>query len=218
VTSPRSSATSAALLLGVAVGAFGAVFGLQAVDAGLSVPQASVMSLFVFTGASQVTAVSVVAGGGSQLAALGSALLLAARNGVYGLAMAPWLPGSVTRRLAAAHFVLDESTAMATAQEEPRQKQRVFWLVGLTVFTCWNLGTLLGALGGNLIDDPLAFGLDAMFPASFVGLIGVHLRTRRGRAAAVLGAGIALVLVPLVPPGVPLLAASLACLVGLSER
>jgi 4-azaleucine resistance transporter AzlC len=218
VRESRSAATQAALLLSVAAGVFGAVYGLQAVDAGFSVAQTCAMSVFVFTGASQVTAVSVVSTGGSELAAFGSALLLAARNGVYGVAMAPLLPGSLRRRLVAAHFVLDESTAMATAQDDPQERVRIFWVVGLGVFVCWNTATLLGALGGSLIDDPLALGLDAMFPASFVVLLAAHLRTREGKVAAALGALIAAALVPLTPAGVPLLAAASACLVGLGSR
>jgi 4-azaleucine resistance transporter AzlC len=218
VRASRSEATQAALLLSVAAGVFGAVYGLQAVDAGLSVAQTCAMSVFVFTGASQVTAVSVINTGGSELAAFGSALLLAARNGVYGVAMAPLLPGSLRRRLLTAHFVLDESTAMATAQDEPAEQVRIFWLVGLSVFVFWNAATLLGALGGSLIEDPLALGLDAMFPATFAVLLAAHLRSRDGRLAASLGALIALVLVPLTPAGVPLLAAALACLVGLRSK
>jgi predicted branched-subunit amino acid permease len=176
------------------------------------------MSLFVFTGASQVTAVSVVDSGGSELAAFGSAMLLAARNGVYGVALAPRLPGTLRRRLLAAQLVIDESTAMATAQEDPAEQVRIFWLVGLSVFVFWNTATLLGALGGSLIGDPLALGLDAMFPASFVVLLAAHLRSRDGKVVAALGALIATVLVPLTPAGVPLLAAAPACLVGLRHR
>jgi 4-azaleucine resistance transporter AzlC len=218
VRAAGSAATQAALLISVAAGCFGAVYGLQAVDAGLSVAQACAMSLFVFTGASQVTAVSVVDSGGSELAAFGSAMLLAARNGVYGVALAPRLPGTLRRRLLAAQLVIDESTAMATAQEDPAEQVRIFWLVGLSVFVFWNTATLLGALGGSLIGDPLALGLDAMFPASFVVLLAAHLRSRDGKVVAALGALIATVLVPLTPAGVPLLAAAPACLVGLRHR
>jgi predicted branched-subunit amino acid permease len=107
---------------------------------------------------------------------------------------------------------------MATAQDDPTDQVRIFWLVGLSVFVFWNAATLLGALGGGLIDDPLALGLDAMFPASFVVLLAAHLHTRGGRAAAALGAVIALVLVPFTPVGVPLLAAAPACLVGLRSK
>jgi 4-azaleucine resistance transporter AzlC len=218
VSASRAAATQAALLLSLAAGTFGTVYGLQAVDAGLSVAQTCAMSLFVFTGASQITAVSVIHTGGSELAAFGSAMLLAARNGVYGIALAPVLPGSLRRRLLAAQLVIDESTAMATAQDDPTDQVRIFWLVGLSVFVFWNAATLLGALGGGLIDDPLALGLDAMFPASFVVLLAAHLHTRGGRAAAALGAVIALVLVPFTPVGVPLLAAAPACLVGLRSK
>ena len=107
---------SASVTLGAVVGVFGIVFGVGAVSAGGSVLQTCAMSLLVFTGASQFSAVSVVDGGGSTGAALSGALLLAARNGVYGLTMARHLDGPLARRLIAAQLTIDESTAMATAR------------------------------------------------------------------------------------------------------
>ena len=201
------------LALGLAVGVFGASYGVLATTAGLSVAQASVMSLLVFTGASQFAAVGVIEAGGSVGSALGSAMMLAARNAAYGVAMAPTMSGrSLGRRLLAAHLVIDESTAMATAQPGRRAREEAFWITGLTIFVCWNLATLLGAVAGDAIGDPLALGLDAAFPAGFVALAVPHLRTRQGRIAAVSGVAIALVLVPLAPPGVPIVAAALGVL------
>ena len=203
----------AGITLGAATGVFAVAFGVGAVAAGASVWQTCAMSLLVFTGASQFTAVSVIAGGGSVGSALGSALLLSARNGVYGLAMSRHLRGRLGTRLLAAQVTLDESTAMAMAQDDDVARTAAFWITGLSVYVFWNLGTLVGALFGNAID-PRTFGLDAAFPAAFVAMLWPHLRTRRGMLAAALGAAICLALVPFVPVGVPILCASLAVLVG----
>lgn len=200
-----------AWVLGVAVGFFGMSFGVLATTAGLSVPQASVMSLLVFTGASQFATVGVLAAGGSLASAFGSALLLAARNAAYGVALAPTLSRHrLGQRLLAAHLVIDESTALATAQQAPQARERAFWVTGVAIFVCWNIGTLFGAIAGDAIGDPEAFGLDAAFPAGFVALALPHLRTRAGRVAAACGALIALLLIPLTPPGVPIVAAAAA--------
>lgn len=203
----------ASITLGMAVGVFAISFGVGAVSAGASTAQACAMSLLVFTGASQFSAVSVIAAGGSTGSALGGALLLSARNGVYGLAMSRHLGGSLANRLVAAQLTIDESTAMAMAQDDEPARRAAFWITGLSVYVFWNLGTLLGALLGNAID-PETFGLDAAFPAAFVAMLWPHLRTRRGRIAAVLGVVICLSLIPFVPVGVPILCASLAVLVG----
>jgi 4-azaleucine resistance transporter AzlC len=209
----RPVATASAAV-GIVIGAFGAVFGVAAVAAGSSVLQACVMSLLVFTGASQFSAVSVVADGGSTAAALSSSLLLASRNGVYGLTMARVLRGSLARRLGAAHLVLDESTAMATAQTGRREQATAFWVTGLAVFVFWNLGTLAGALVGSEID-PARWGLDAALPAGFVAMVWPQFRTRNGRLAGLTGALVCLITIPFVPVGVSILCASVAVLIGI---
>lgn len=203
------------VVLGAAVGVFGVAFGVLATTSGLSVAQACAMSVLVFTGASQFLAVRVVADGGVPAAAIAGALLLAARNGVYGMAMSRVVRGSRGRRMIAAQLVIDESTAMAAAQDDPAARERAFWATGLAVFVFWNAGTIAGAVLGRGIGDPAALGLDAAFPAGFVALLLPHLRTRPGRVAAGIGGTAALALVPFVPAGVPILVASLATLVGL---
>lgn len=196
----------------------GVSFGLFAVTSGLSTTQACAMSLLVFTGASQFAAVGIIGAGGSPVAAIGSALLLAARNGVYGIAMSRVLTGSRARRLVAAQLVIDESTALSLAEADPADQERAFWAAGLSVFMFWNLGTLVGALGGNHIGSPQTWGLDAAFPAGFVALLAPHVRKVGGWAAALGGASIATMLIPLTPPGVPILTATFATLVGLRRR
>ncbi len=204
---------TASVTLGIAVGVFAISFGVGAVSAGASVAQTCAMSLLVFTGATQFSAISVIGAGGSTAAALGGALLLAARNGVYGLTMARRLPGSLGRRLVAAQLTIDESTAMSAAQSEPQTQRTAFWITGCSVYVFWNLGTLVGALAGTAID-PRTFGLDAAFPAAFVAMLWPLLRNGRGRLAAALGALICVSLIPFVPVGIPILCAALAVLVG----
>jgi 4-azaleucine resistance transporter AzlC len=206
---------AACLTLSLAVGVFGVSFGVGAVSSGATVAQTCALSLLVFTGASQFSAVSVIGAGGSVGAALGGALLLAARNGVYGLAMAKRLPGPLGLRLLAAQLTIDETTAMSAAQPDPHAQKVAFWFTGVTLYSFWNVGTLIGALAGSAID-PQTFGLDAAFPAGFVAMVWPLLRHRRSAVAAALGAAICLVLIPHTPIGVPILCASLAVLVGLA--
>lgn len=207
---------SASLALGVAVGVFALAFGVTAVASGVTVAQACALSLFTFTGASQFSAVSVVAAGGSSLAAFSGAALLAARNGVYALTMAKRLDGSLPKRLVAAQLTIDETTAMAVAQRDPDLQRAAFWVTGLTLFVCWNIGTLIGALAGQAID-PRTFGLDAALPAAFVGMLWPLLRTRRARLAAAIGAAICVALIPVAPVGVPILCAVLAIAIGIPD-
>lgn len=200
--------------LGLAVGVFSILFGVGAVAAGATIPQTCAMSLLVFTGASQFSAIAVVASGGSLGSALGGALILAARNGVFGLTMSRRLTGRLPTRLLAAHLVLDESTAMSTAQTDPELQRAAFWITGASIYIFWNLGTLVGALAGNAID-PRRFGLDAAIPAAFVAVLWPNLRTRHGRQAMALGALLCLVSTPFVPIGLPVLIASMAILIAL---
>ena len=204
---------TASLTLSAAVGVFALSFGVLAVSAGASVAQACALSLLTFTGASQMSAMAVIGGGGTVGAALGGALLLAARNGVYGLALAPHFGGSLGRRVVTAQFVIDETTAMHMAQTNPRLRKIAFWTTAIALYSFWNLGTLLGALAGSAID-PQRFGLDVAFTAAFVAMLMPHLAHRAGRSAAFVGGAICLVLIPFTPIGVPVLAAGLAIIVG----
>lgn len=205
---------TASIALGAAVGVFAVSFGVLATATGLSVIKACALSLLVFTGASQFTAVGVLHSGGTPATAVGSALLLAARNGAYGLTLSRRFQRSLPVRLVAAHLTIDESTAMATAQPDAERAEKAFWTTGLAVFVFWNLGTLIGALIGDHIGDPKRYGLDAAFPTGFVALLLPQLRLRPARVAALIGATVAVVLVPLTPVGVPILAATVGAAVG----
>ena len=203
------------VVLAVAVGVFAISFGVLAEATGLSWQMTCAMSLLVFGGGSQFAAVGVVAAGGSPVAAVAAGLMLNSRYAPFGLALAPTLRGGLARRMLAAHLVIDESSALALAQDDPRLRERLFWFAGVAVFVLWNAGTALGAFAGQALGDPRALGLDAAFPAGFLVLIGPLVRRPGALRAAVAGALIAVALVPVAPPGVPILVAGLAALVGL---
>lgn len=211
----RPSVVRDSLGVGLAVGAYGFAFGAASVSAGLSVLQTSLLSLLTFTGGTQFAVVGVVAGGGTLSAALSSGLLLGSRNMLYAMRLAPLLQARGWRRLVAAHGTIDESTAMAIAQKSPELSRVAFWWTFGGVFTFWNLATLLGAVGTSALGDPNKFGLDAVVPAAFLALLAPRLRSGAiERRVALGGAVIAVVLIPLAPPGVPVLASCAALLLA----
>jgi len=214
VPSDLRDVVRASVVIGVASGIYAVSFGVLSVSAGASVLQTCLLSLLVFTGASQFSAVSVISAGGSVASAVSGGLLLAARNGVYGLALSPSVKGSLARRMLAAQFVIDETTAMTSAATDQRSKDWAFWSCAVMLFGCWNLGTLVGALAGSSID-PETFGLDAAFPVVFVAMVAPHLATRSGRRAALIGAAVTIVLTPFLPIGLPILLSSVGVFVGL---
>lgn len=199
--------------VGIATGAYGLSFGAIAVSAGLSVLQACALSLLTFTGASQFALVGVVASGGAPLSGAATALLLGTRNALYGLRLAPLLAWTGWRRTAAAHLVIDESTAMSVNRTGTSDARAGFLSAGLSVFVLWNLATLVGAVAGGSLGDPADLGLDAAVGAAFLALLWPRLHTRTNQLVAVLAAAVACGLVPVTAAGFPVLAAGLVALV-----
>ncbi|WP_186445166.1 AzlC family ABC transporter permease, partial [Isoptericola variabilis] len=208
----RSPEVAAAVRQGVSVavatGLYGVSFGALAVVAGLDVLQTMALSLLLFSGGSQFALIGVVAAGGSPVAAVATASLLGVRNTLYGAVVAPILRVRGWRRLAAAQVTIDESTAVAVAQGDPAAARAGFWTTGVGVFVLWNAFTLLGALAGDALGDPRAWGLDAAAAAAFLALVWPRLAPRRAQLVAALAVVTSLVLVPVVPAGIPVLAAA----------
>lgn len=216
------AAVRTALSVSLATGLYGVSFGALSIAAGLDLPQTMVLSLLMFSGGSQFAAVGVIGAGGAAGAVVATAGLLGARNGLYGVQVAPLLGAAGWRRLLAAHLTIDESTAVATAQRTRDATRAGFWWTGAGVFVLWNAFTLLGALLGDALGDPRTYGLDAAAGAAFLALLWPRLSgddARAVRVVAVAAALVALALTPLVPAGVPVLgAAVLAIVVGALER
>jgi predicted branched-subunit amino acid permease len=197
--------------VGVATGAYGLSYGALGTAAGLSVAQTCALSVLVFTGGSQFALVGVLGSGGSAVSGCASAVLLGARNLLYGARLAGVLRLHGLGRLVGAQLVIDESTAVALGSEGhgDRAARLGFWATGLAVFLLWNLSTLIGALAGNALGDPRSLGLDAAAPAAFLALLAPRLRGRPAWLTAVAGAVVAVAVVPAVPAGVPVLIAAL---------
>lgn len=206
--------------VGLATGAYGLSFGAIGVAGGLSVAQTCATSVLMFTGASQFALVGVLAAGGGAPAAAVTAVLLGARNALYGLRLSSLLGLSGVRKAVGAHLVIDESTAMCLAHEDDvRARRLAFWGTGLAVFVLWNLATLLGALAGASIGDPQSYGLDAAVPAAFLALLWPRLSDTRARVVAIAAVAVALALTPITPAGLPVMAAAgVAVLAGLTWR
>ncbi len=217
---PEGVAARQGLAVALATSAYGISFGALSVASGLDIWQTCVLSLLMFTGGSQFAFVGVIAAGGlaSAPAAIASAALLGVRNAAYAMRMAPVVAGGFWRKAVATPFTSDESVAVALAQDCPRARQAGFWVTGVGIWVGWNISTLLGALLGDVLGDPRAYGLDAAAAAAFLALLWPRLRGRQPLAVAAGAAVVAALLTPVLLPGIPVIAvAGVAVAVGLFD-
>ncbi len=203
-----SPAVRIGLSIAVATGLYGVSFGALGVASGLTVWQTIALSLLMFTGGSQFAFIGVVSGGGTGAAAFGAAALLGVRNAVYGMQMNRMLRLRGWRRFVGAQITIDESTATAAGQIEADEQRRGFWTAGLGIYVLWNVFTAIGALLGDALGDPRRWGLDGAAVAAFLGLLWPRLRAREPVALAIVCALVTVLVVPLTPPGVPILVAA----------
>jgi 4-azaleucine resistance transporter AzlC len=199
--------------IGVAAVAFGVSFGVLARSAGMGRMAPVLMSLTTFGGSAQFAAASILGAGGGVVTAVVAAVLLNLRYGPIGLSAATTLRGPWWKRILTAQLIVDESWAIAQ-RDDGRIDRHLLVGAGLLLLACWTMGTAVGAFAGDLVADPSSLGLDAAFPALFLALLWPQVRERSRLLAALAGAAIALVLMPFTGPGVPIVVASLACLVG----
>src|SRR5438270_809427 len=198
-----------ALGIALASGAYAISFGAISTAAGLSLAQTCVLSLVMFTGASQFALVGVIGAGGGVWAGAAAAALLGSRNALYGLRLSSVLAVRGWRKFVAPQFVIDETTAMAIARDDAAMRRFAFWATGIALFACWNIGTLIGALAARAITDPKVLGLDAAPPAAFLALLAPRLRAKEPLAIAIASGAVAITILPFVPPGVPLMIVAL---------
>lgn len=206
----RRAIQGKAISIAVATGAYALSFGAISVSTGLDVWQTQTLSLLMFTGASQFAFIGIVGAGGGLVAAMLTAWLLGARNSIYAVGMAPVLSLTRIRRLVGAQLTIDESTAMALAHPEPVTSSRyAFWVTGIWIYVLWNAGTLIGALAAAAIGDPSVLGLDAATAAALLALLWPRLIDRSMWAVALVAVAVALLLTPVLQPGLPVLLAAL---------
>ena len=200
----------------IAAGVVGVSFGVLA-EPVMGAAAAIAFSAFVFAGAAQFAALAVLAAGGGAVPAIVAGILLNLRFVPMAVAIAPWIRGGPLKRAVFGSAIVDASWALSS-RGEGRFDPSVMLGATLQQYPLWVGGTALGALGGDLIGDPQTLGLDAVFPAFFLGLLLGETSTPAGRAAAIGGALIALALMPFAPPGIPVLAASAAAAIALLRK
>ena len=211
---PKNDALSrTSLSVAFTVGLYGAAFGAAGVTAGFSILQTCLLSLLLFSGASQFAVVGIMGAGGSAISAIATATLLGFRNALYGLQLAPILKVTGLKRIISAQITIDESTAVSTMQENNDDKVRGFYLTGIGVYVFWNLFTYLGALGASAIGDPAVWGLDAAVPAAFCGLVWPRLKDKKQFLISALAIFMALCLTPISAAGVPIIATVLLAII-----
>lgn len=208
-------ARSQGIQVALAVSLYGISFGALSVALGFSVWQTMVLSLLMFSGASQFAFIGIIGTGGVAAAgaAIASAGLLGVRNGLYSLRMSPIIGPGFWKRALAGQITVDESTAVAVAQTDHESSRHGFWATAIALYIGWNLATLLGALAGDALGDVRTWGLDAVAAAAFLGLLWPRLTALEPIAVAIGAAAITVVLIPVVPAGIPVLAAAV---VGIS--
>ena len=218
VNPKRNQVDRTALSVAFTVGLYGAAFGAAGVTAGFSILQTCLLSILLFSGASQFAVVGIMGAGGAAVSAIATATLLGFRNALYGLQMAPILKIKGLKRILAAQITIDESTAVATLQENDADRRRGFYITGIGVYVFWNLFTFLGALGASAIGDPSVWGLDAAVPAAFCGLIWPRLKNKTHFIVSAVAIAWALLLTPITPAGIPIITTVLlAVIFGLKK-
>jgi 4-azaleucine resistance transporter AzlC len=201
----------------LAVIAFGISFGVLARSAGMGTLAPIVFSATTWAGSAQFAVAAIFNSDGAVASAITAAILLNTRYLAMAAALAPSLSGGALRRGAHGAAIVDESWALSAKGDGTFDPDKLIG-VALTLYPAWVIGTAIGALGGDAIGDPETLGLDAAFPALFFALMITQMRNRSHVEAALLGGAIALLLVPFTPAGVPIIAASLAALVGVRRR
>jgi len=205
VNPKKSQVDRTAFSVAFTVGLYGAAFGAAGVAAGFSILQTCLLSILLFSGASQFAVVGIMGAGGAAISAIATATLLGFRNTLYGLQMAPILKVKGIKRVLAAQITIDESTAVATLQDNDEDRKRGFYLTGIGVYVFWNLFTFLGALGASAIGDPSVWGLDAAVPAAFLGLIWPRIKNKVQFLVSGIAIAWALLLTPVTPAGIPII-------------
>ena len=214
----RRSPVLIAVPLAAAIGMFGISFGvLAASQPAFGGVAAIVMSALTFGGSAQFAALSVLSAGGQTAAAIVAAILLNLRYLPIGVSVAPSMTGGILHRFIASQLVVDESWAVAS-RPGGRFDVRVLIGAGAVMWLAWVGGTAIGVIGGSAIGDPAALGIDGALAALFLALVWPQLRNGTARLAALLGAAIAIGLVPLAPAGLPIIAAAGAALIGLVRK
>ncbi len=204
VAAPRLSRADFATM-GITFFSLGVTLQVLLIDNGTSATRAFIASAVIFSATSQFAYLAVRDGGGSDLAGIVAAWVVATRFGILAVSLNRRLPKGIGRRVLAALNAFDPNVAIAVQQTSPQAVEREFWRTTAGMMIGWFLGIGVGTFLGNVVGDTSRIGLDAVFPAALLAILGNLLRQRDGFVAGICGALICLVLIPLVPAGLPII-------------
>ncbi len=191
---------------------YGMVFGVLAAGARLTALEALLMSGAVFSGSAQLAALQAWSSTPLLVPLAVAVLMMNARYILYGAALRPWLGGLAAHKVYPTLYFLGDGNWALSMKEHAEGKTDAGFVFGsgVAMFMPWLLGTLIGHLGGSLVRDPAAFGLDFML-AAFSTALAVAMWRGRGDLAGAIAAGLAAIaLTPFVAPGWVIVAAGLA--------
>jgi predicted branched-subunit amino acid permease len=205
-----ASVVSMSIGVGLATGLYGISFGALSAASGLTIWQTQVLSLLMFSGGSQFAIIGVLGASGPAgiVPAIISAWLLGIRNGFYALRLNSVLSLTGLVKALAAQLTIDESNAVSASQDNSRESKLGFWLTGASVFVFWNSFTFFGAVVGQKLGSPSVWGLDAAAAAAFLGLLWPRLHNLQNNLIAIIAVALTLVLVPVLPSGIPVILAA----------
>jgi predicted branched-subunit amino acid permease len=200
-----------AIGIGLGTATYGVSFGALGIATGLTLVETQLLSLIMFTGASQFALVGTLAAGGGALSAISAASLLGVRNLAYAVRNNTLLAPNGFKRILGAQLTIDESTAMALGHEKGVDGlaggRFAFWSTGISVFVFWNIATFLGAVAISQVGDPNSLGLDAAIAAGFIALLWPQITNRFTLFVCMVSASVAIIAIIFVQPGVPILLA-----------
>ena len=198
--------------IGAAIFVWGITFGLMGREAGLSSLEATLMSVFVYSGTAQAATVGGFATGAGILAGMATVLMLNARYLLYGASLRPWLAqAGPAQAYATLWFLGDANWAMSTkANAEGEQDAAFIFGSGVSMYLPWIAGTVSGAVAGNWIADPRSLGVDFLLVAFCAAMAMDLFKSRADAAPAIAAAVVAALLDHFVPSGWTLVAAGLA--------
>ena len=194
--------------------AVGVTVSVAMVERGVSIPTTLGAALVIYSATSELAFLAVRDAGGSAVIGVLSGWLVASRFGLLALSLGTRYRASGWERAAAAVNSFDPNVGLAVQQPDRAELRRVFWRVTAALMIGWWVGSLVGVFLGDVIGDGRAWGLDAVFPATLMAIIGALVRRRDGLTAAFVGAGICCLLVPIAPGGLPILASALGAVVA----
>ncbi|MEM6712861.1 MAG: AzlC family ABC transporter permease [Pseudomonadota bacterium] len=200
------------LPISVFVFPFGVAFGAAAAETGLSPDQALVMSMLVFAGVSQFAALDMWQSPLPYLSIALVAFAVNARHIILGAALSRYVNPLPAPHWFASLLLLSDANfadSYKAMKDGERDAAHVFG-GGLVLWGVWAVSTAIGVFAGELMGDLQRFGVDVVMAAFFASLVLGMVPSWRHAIPVIVGCGVAIATLPVLPTGWNIIAAALA--------